>query len=93
MGGGLSEAGSLRSVRHLSYYPPVAAADKERGDRDSCWVQFERHHAAIRAMAVRPFDLEGNSGTTVGACKDAQTMQRGGSTGAREIASRVFNVE
>jgi hypothetical protein len=50
-------------------------------------------HAANRVIAVGLCDLEGNSSTTAGACKDAQTMQRGCSTGAREVASRVFNVE
>jgi len=38
-------------------------------------------------------DLEGNSSTTAAGRKDAQTMQRGCSTGAKEAASRVFNVE
>jgi hypothetical protein len=50
-------------------------------------------HAANRVIAVGLCDLEGNSSTTAGACKDLQTMHRGCSTGAKEVASRVFNVE
>ena len=50
-------------------------------------------HAANRVIAVGLCDLEGNSSTSAGARKDAQTMQRGCSTGAKEAASRVFNVE
>jgi hypothetical protein len=49
--------------------------------------------AANCVIAVGLCDLEGNSSTTAGACLDAQTMQRGCSTGADEVASRVFNVE
>jgi hypothetical protein len=49
-------------------------------------------HAANRVIAAGHCDLEVSSNTTAGACKDAQTMQRG-STGAREAASRVFNTE
>jgi hypothetical protein len=47
-------------------------------------------HAANRVIAVGLCDLEGSSRTSAGACKDAQTMQRGCSTGAKEVASRVF---
>jgi len=50
-------------------------------------------HAANRVIAAGLCDLEGNSSTSAGARKDAQTMQRGCSTGAKEAASRVFNVE
>jgi hypothetical protein len=50
-------------------------------------------HAANRVIAEGLCDLEGNSSTSAGARKDAQTMQRGCSTGAKEAASRVFNVE
>jgi len=50
-------------------------------------------HAANRVIAVGLWDLEGNSSTTAGACKDAQTMQRGCSTGAKEVASGDVNVE
>jgi hypothetical protein len=49
-------------------------------------------HAANRVIAAGLCDLEGNSSTSAGARKDAQTVQRG-STGAKEAASRVFNVE
>jgi hypothetical protein len=50
-------------------------------------------HAANRVIAAGLCDLEGNSSTSAGARKDAQTMQPGCSTGARGAASRVFNVE
>ena len=50
-------------------------------------------HAANRVIAAGLCDLEGNSSTSAGARKDAQTMQRGCSTGAREAASKVFNAE
>jgi hypothetical protein len=50
-------------------------------------------HAANRVIAAGLCDLEGNSSTSAGARKDAQTMLRGCSTGAKEAASRVFNVE
>ena len=50
-------------------------------------------HAANRVIAVGLCDLEGNSSTNDGARKDTQTMQRDWSTGTREAASRVFNVE
>jgi hypothetical protein len=50
-------------------------------------------HAANRVTAAGLCDLEGNSSTSAGARKDAQTMPRGCSTGAKEAASRVFNVE
>jgi len=50
-------------------------------------------HAANRVIAAGLCDLEGNSSTSAGARKDAQTMQLGCSTGAEETASRVFNLE
>ena len=50
-------------------------------------------HAANRVIAAGLCDLEGNSSTSAGARRDAQAMQRGCSTGAKEAASRVFNVE
>lgn len=50
-------------------------------------------HAANRVIAVGFRDLEGNSSTTAGACNEAQTVQLGCSTSAKEVASRLFNVE
>ncbi len=50
-------------------------------------------HAANRVIAAGLCDLEGNSSTRAGARKDAQTMQRGCSTGVEEAASSLFNVE
>jgi hypothetical protein len=50
-------------------------------------------HAANRVIAAGLCDLEGNSSTSTAAREDAQTMQRGCSTGAKEAASRVLNVE
>jgi hypothetical protein len=50
-------------------------------------------HAPNRVIAAGLCDLEGNSSASAGSCKDAQTMQRGCSTGAKEAASRVFNVD
>jgi len=50
-------------------------------------------HAANRVIAAGLCDLEGNSSNSAGARKDPQTMQRGCSTGAKEAASRVFNLE
>ena len=52
-----------------------------------------RPHAANRVIAAGLCDLEGSSSAIAGGRKDAQTMQRGCSTGAKEAASRVFNVE
>jgi len=49
-------------------------------------------HAANRVIAGL-CDLEGNSSTRAGARKDAQTMQGGCSTDAKEAASRVLNAE
>ncbi len=43
-------------------------------------------HAANRVIAAGLCDLEGSSSTIAGARKDAQTMQRGCSTGAKEAA-------
>jgi len=50
-------------------------------------------HAANRVIAAGLCDLEGNSSTSAGARKDAQTMHRACSIGVREAASRVFNLE
>jgi hypothetical protein len=58
-----------------------------------CSFHGNRPHAASGVIAVGFCDLEGNSSTTGVACKHAQTMQSGCSTGAKEVASRVFNVE
>ena len=53
-----------------------------------------RPHAANCVIAAGLCDLEGNSTTTTAvACLDAQTMQRGCSTAAKDAASRVFSVE
>jgi len=59
--------------------------------RSRCFLQGNPPSRRQPLIAAVLCDLEGSA--SAGTRQDAQTMQRGCSTGAREAASRVFNVE
>jgi len=50
-------------------------------------------YAANRVIAVGLCDFAGNSSTTARVCEDAQTMQLGSSTEAKEATARLLSVE